>query len=116
SPETFEEYSAALSELPAPDSGTVYDFGASFESVPDGGAIFGRVPIMRDIVIPAGFTGSFGSGDTNPDADFVIDVQDDGASVFTIAVSNAGAVTFDDGNSPGEDVEIAAGSVVTFVA
>jgi hypothetical protein len=97
------------------DDGTIYDFGASFETVPDQGAVFGRVPIMRSITIPDGFTGSFGDGDTNPDAEVVIDVQDDGVTAFTITVSAAGAVTFDDGNSPTQDVEIAAGSVVTFV-
>lgn len=94
--------------------GTIYDFGATFETAPDAGAIFGRVLIGRDILIPPDFSGSFGAVDTNPGASYDIDVQDDGASIGTITVSTGGSFTFS--TTSGTLKQIASGSVITFVA
>ncbi len=92
-----------------------YDFGAVFEDTPVADAIIGRVRLGRDIVIQVNFAGSSGGVDVNPDASFVVDVQDDGVSIGTITVDTAGAFTFDtvDGTDP---TAVAAGSLITFHA
>lgn len=91
-----------------------YDFGFVFETSPDPGAVLGRVRIGRDIRIPPDFGGSFGGGDVNPAADYAIDVQDDGVSIGTITVSNAGAITWQTVGNVLKDV--AAGSEILFLA
>ena len=95
------------------DKGTIYDFGAVFGPEPAINFIFGRVPIARNILIPADFAGSFGNVTTNPTASYAIDVQDDGASIGTITVSITGVFTFVTAGNTDKDVD--AGSVLTFI-
>lgn len=89
-----------------------YDFGFYIKDAPSSGTIF-HVPIGRDIRIPAGFSGSFGSVGTNPAAEWTAAIKDDGVQVGTVTVTTGGTVTITDGNSPAQVVDIAAGSVVT---
>lgn len=90
-----------------------YDFKFEFQAAPSSPTVY-RVAILRDITIPAGFAGSVGSVDTNPDATFTVLIKDDGATVGTITVSTGGSVTITDGASPAAAVNIDAGSFVTF--
>lgn len=97
-------------------SGSIYDFGFVFEDTPAAGAVLQRVRLGRAVTIPADMAGSAGGVATNPDAQFDIDVRDDGVSIGTISVSAAGAVTFATAGSPPPAVNVAAGSEITFVA
>ncbi len=92
----------------------VYDFGFAFGAAPDNFSVIGRVAIPRNITIPADFSGSFGDVETNPDGQFDIDVQDDGATIGTISVSAAGAFTFT--TTGGTAKSVAAGSVIRAVS
>ncbi len=92
----------------------VYDFGYAFGAAPSNFTVIGRVAIPRAITIPADFAGSFGDVETNPDAQFDIDVQDDGVTIGTIVVSTGGSFTFTTvGNT---DKVVAAGSVIRAVS
>jgi hypothetical protein len=106
--------SASTVEGGTADSGTVYDFGCSFEDTPADGATIGRVQIGRDITIPANASGSSGKVEANPDATYIISVQDDGAEIATISVSTGGTPTF--ATTGGTAKSVAAGSAIKFVA
>jgi hypothetical protein len=58
--------------------------------------------------------GAAGHIDTNPTAQLDIDVTDDGASIGTISVATNGAFTF--ATAGGSSKQVAAGSVIRFVA
>lgn len=115
SPETFTDHKSDVAKLLA------YDFGLQFGATPEAGFIIQRVRIGRDIIIPAnmgavyaGGPSSSGGVDTNPDATWAIDVQDDGVSIGTISVSTGGVVTFT--TAGGTAKSVAAGSEITFIA
>lgn len=104
---------AAWVEVAGSGAGS-YDFGFAFEATPGASDIVGRVRIARNIIVAANMAGSYGGQDVNPAATFDVDVLDDGVSIGTISVATGGAVTFT--TVSGTAKNVAAGSVVTFVA
>jgi hypothetical protein len=91
-----------------------YDFGFVKAATPTSSEVIGKVVIPRDVTLPADFSGAFGHVDTNPTAQFDIDVTDDGSSIGTISISTGGTFTFTtDGNT---SKSVTAGSVIRFVA
>lgn len=91
-----------------------YDIPLSFSGTPDGGALIGKLIVVRDITFAANFSGSVGHVGTNPDATFAIDVQDDGVSIGTISISTGGVFTFT--TSGGTAKTVASGSRIEFYA
>jgi hypothetical protein len=91
-----------------------YDLPVFFNETPgDSSVVLGRITVGRAITIPAGMSGSFGNVGTNPsNGTYDIDVQDDGASIGTISITTAGAVSF--ATSGGTAKNIAAGSEITW--
>jgi VCBS repeat-containing protein len=116
-------YTGQAGRVPAVNSGETalefveraYDFGFSFPGgPPTSSEVLGKVVIPRDLTLPADFAGAAGHIDTNPTAQFDIDVTDDGTSIGTISISTGGVFTFaTDGNTA---KSVAAGSVLRFVA
>jgi hypothetical protein len=99
------------------DTGSVtfpYDFGFVKAATPTSSEVIGKVVIRRDVTLPADFAGAFGHVDTNPTAQFDIDVTKNGSSIGTISISTGGTFTFT--TSGGTAKSIAAGSVIRFVA
>jgi len=82
--------------------------------MPGSSEAIGKVVIPRDITLPADFAGAAGHVDVNPDDAFDIDVTDDGVSIGTISISEAGAFTFI--TVSGTAQSIGAGSIARFVA
>lgn len=110
---------ATFSDIRIPAStrhkGLYYDFGMDFEGTPEAGQVLGRVPVGRDLRVPVGFPGSYGFVQANPDATYQVDMYDDGVLAAVIEISTGGAFTFsNDGSSPITDIDIDAGSLVTF--
>jgi hypothetical protein len=91
-----------------------YDFGFVKAATPTSSEVIGKVVIPRAITLPANFSGAFGHVDTNPTAQFDIDVTDDAVSIGTISIATNGAFTFT--TASGTAKQLAAGSVVRFVA
>jgi hypothetical protein len=91
-----------------------YDFGFVKAAMPGSSEVIGKVVIPRDITLPADFAGAAGHVDVNPDDAFDIDVTDDGVSIGTISISDAGAFTFT--TVSGTAQSIGAGSIARFVA
>ena len=115
-------YSGEAGKVPIVNSGEgalvfqerAYDFGMAFGSEPSINTVIQRVQISRDITIPANMASSTGSVNTNPSSQYDIDVQDDAVSIGTISISTGGAFTFT--TTSGTLKNVAAGSVITFVA
>ena len=97
-----------------PAAREIYDFGFVSMATPGPGDVIGKLVMPRDVLLPVDFAGAVGHVDVPPDAAWSVDVTVDGLSIGTIAVSTAGAVSFTTA-SP-DPVQIAAGSVVRFVA
>jgi len=100
-------------------TGTPYDFTLVLDATPAAGATIDRVPILRDITIPANFDGAVASGGTNPDdfSDFTgyeISVRDDDVEIGTVTIDGAGAATWATTSGTLKDVD--AGSILTIVA
>jgi hypothetical protein len=91
-----------------------YDFGFVKAAIPTSSEIIGKVVIPRDITLPADFSGAYGHVDTNPTAQFDIDVSDDGTSIGTISIATDGMFTFTTAGNTAKAVT--AGSVIRFVA
>jgi hypothetical protein len=91
-----------------------YDFGFIKAATPTSDEVIGKVVIPRDITLPADFSGAFGHVDTNPTAQFDIDVTDDGSSIGTISIATDGTFTFITAGNTAKSVT--AGSVIRFVA
>jgi hypothetical protein len=91
-----------------------YDFGFAKAETPTSSQVIGKVVVPRSMTLPANFAGSAGHVDTNPTAQFEIDVTDDGVSIGTISIATNGAFTFT--TVSGTAKSVAAGSVVRFVA
>jgi hypothetical protein len=92
-----------------------YDFGfACPGGPPDADEVLAKVIMPRAMTLPANLAGSAGHIDTNPTAQFDIDVTDDGSSIGTISIADTGAFTFT--TDGGTAKSIAAGSVIRFVA
>lgn len=87
-----------------------YDFGFSKAAIPTSEEVIGKVVVSRAITIPANMTGSVGHVDTNPTAQFDIDVTDDGVSIGTISIATNGTFTFT--TAGGTSKPVAAGSVI----
>ncbi len=127
-PATLDEVGDVEYGSPDPDEGAVlvrrgaswvpeervYDFGFAFGAAPDNFSVIGRVAIPRAITIPADFAGAFGNVEINPDAQFDIDIQDDGVTIGTISVSTGGSFTFTTVSNT--EKVVAAGSVVRAVS
>lgn len=101
------------STVPGPPGGTTYRFGGF---IPSG--ITASEILMDHIVTVAhtladNFGGSRASVGINPAAVWVADIQKNGASIGTLSISVAGAVTF---NTTGANVALAVGDVVTMIA
>lgn len=71
-----------------------YDLPLSFPGTPTAGQLMGKLIVVRDVILAANFSGSFGHVGTNPAATFDIDVKDDGSSIGTISISTGGVYTF----------------------
>jgi len=91
-----------------------YDFGFVKAATPTADEVLGKVVIPRDITLPADFAGAAGHVDTNPDAQFDMDVTDDGGSIGTISIATNGSFTFSTAGNTAKSV--AAGSVIRFLA
>lgn len=114
SPEAFASYRGRLDEIPGLSA--AYDFGIPYyDGTPTASEIVARIPIARNITIPAGFAGAVGYNlAANPSATFDIDVQDDGVSIGTVSISTGGTYTFS--TDGGTAKSITGGSLLTFVA
>ncbi len=91
-----------------------YDFGFAFGAAPSNFSVIGRVFIPRAITIPGNFAGAGGFVETNPDAQFDLDVQDDGFTIGTISVATNGTVSFT--TVSGTEKSVAAGSVIRAIS
>lgn len=91
-----------------------YPIGWFFTTAPTASEVLLLHVFTKDVTFAANFAGSFGSCGTNPAAQFDIDVQKNGASVGTVSISAAGAVTFT--SSGGAAVDFVAGDVMRLVA
>jgi hypothetical protein len=91
-----------------------YDLPLSFPGTPTAGQLMGKLMVVRDIALPANFSGSYGHVGTNPAATFAIDVKDNGSSIGTISISTGGVFTFT--TSSGTAKTISAGHRLEFYA
>jgi hypothetical protein len=92
-----------------------YDFGFAYPGgPPDADEVLAKVIMPRAMTLPANLAGSAGHIDTNPTAQFDIDVTDDGVSIGTISIADTGAFTFT--TDGGTAKAIGAGSVIRFMA
>jgi hypothetical protein len=91
-----------------------YDFGFVKAETPSSSEVIGKVVIPRAITLPADLAGAAGHVDTNPTAQFDVDLTDGGASIGTISIATGGTFTFTTVDNTAKS--IAAGSVVRFVA
>ncbi len=91
-----------------------YDLPLSFPGTPTAGQLMGKLMAVRDIALPANFSGAVGHVGTNPAATFAIDVQDNGSSIGTISISTSGVFTFT--TSSGTAKTISAGHRLEFYA
>lgn len=93
----------------------IYDFGMFYPGTPDNTVLLmQRVIIAQPITIPANMAGAYGYVTTSPDATYDIDLQDDGVSIGTVSISNAGAFTFT--TTGGTAKNVAPGSRLDFFA
>lgn len=95
-------------------SNVPYDLPLSFSGTPTAGQLMGKLIVVRDVVLGANFTGSFGHVGTNPDATFDIDVKDNGSTIGTISVSTGGVYTFT--TTSGTAKTVTAGNRIEFYA
>lgn len=94
-------------------SGMPYDIPLSFSGTPSTASpLLGKVMIVRGLVFPENFAGSYGHVGTNPSITYDIDVQDDGVSIGTISIDTGGGFTFS--TSSGTSKTVAAGSRLEF--
>lgn len=95
-------------------SAPIYDLGLFIPGIPTGGgsSLLQKIMVSRDIIFPADFSGAYGHVSATPASAWAIDVQDDGVSIGTITVSDAGAFTFATGSGTAKTV--AAGSRLEF--
>jgi hypothetical protein len=91
-----------------------YDFGFVKAETPSSSEVIGKVVIPRAITLPADLAGAAGHVDTNPTAQFDVDLTDGGSSIGTISIATNGTFTFTTVDNTAK--AIAAGSVVRFVA
>jgi hypothetical protein len=102
----------SLTELAAYDLPFDFGEGAPIGTEP-GNTLSIQVP--RAIVIPADFVGSVGRAGTNPTGTATFTVALDGGTIGTMTISALGVVTFTS-STPGVNVNVAAGSVVSISA
>lgn len=93
-PGTSGQFLKTLGSAAPAWSNVPYDLPLSFAGTPTAGQLMGKLITVRDVVLDANFSGSFGHVGTNPAATFAIDVQDDGSSIGTISISTGGVFTF----------------------
>jgi hypothetical protein len=92
-----------------------YDFGFAYPGGPPAAdEVLAKVIMPRAMTLPANLAGSAGHIDTNPTAQFDIDVTDDAVSIGTISIAATGAFTFT--TDGGTAKAIGAGSVIRFMA
>ncbi len=91
-----------------------YDIPLSFSGTPTAGQLIGKLIAVRDIALPANFSGAVGHVGTNPSATFAIDVQDNGSTIGTISISSGGAFTFT--TSAGTAKTVTSGHRIEFYA
>lgn len=110
---------ALYTQLSGADTNSIYDFSFGFETTPAAGAVIDRIPIVRNIRIPADFAGDgtpVASGDTPPAgtsdvANYIITLKADGVTFGTVSISPAGVATWATSGGVAKDID--AGSVVT---
>lgn len=87
------------------------DYQISVFNKPTNGQVIGKMLVGREVTFPANFTGSVGNVGTNPTADNVFTVKDDGTAIGTVTISSAGAFTFATSGSAAKVVAV--GSLLT---
>jgi hypothetical protein len=104
--------SISLAQLAAYD--LPFDFGEGAPPGTEPGNTL-AIQVPRNIVIPADFTGSVGNALTNPTGTATFTIALDGGAIGTITISALGVVTFTS-STPGDNVNVAAGSVISISA
>jgi hypothetical protein len=90
-----------------------YDFGVYYPDQPTSSQVLNKLVFPRAASTADDFAGSYGHVDTNPTAQFDVDVQVEGVSVGTVSVSTGGVFTF---TTSGGALSISAGERLEFIA
>lgn len=90
-----------------------YDLGMDFLGKPTDAQVIARWIVLREITMPADFSGAGGNIITNPTGALVIDIKDDGTTIGTISIATDGVFTFT--TVSGTEKVVVAGSIVTAI-
>lgn len=90
-----------------------YDLGMDFIGKPTDAQVIARWIVLREVTMPADFSGAGGDIITNPTSTMAIDIKDDGTTIGTVSIATNGVFTFT--TVSGTEKVVAAGSIVTAI-